>query len=259
MKFLFLGDIVGKPGFLAVRENLTEIRRHHELDFVVANAENLDNGSGLTPAQFRELLDCGVNVVTLGDHLPRHPEIRRTMRESKQIVRPANFPPKSVGHQWTLFSTEKGSVAVVSLLGRVYMRPVDCPFHAADRVLNEIADQADWIVVDFHAEATGDKQLMGRYLDGRVTAVLGTHTHVPTADTMILPRGTAFQCDVGMCGPHESIIGRKIEQVLKHTMTAAPVRFHVASGDVRIRGVIVDAGPGMIANSIERFELKLSD
>ena len=259
MRLLFLGDIVGKPGFHAVKENLQLIRADHRIDAVISNAENVDNGSGLTPKQFHLLLEAGVDVVTMGDHLFRCADIRSVLKDSNQIVRPANFPPKSIGQEWTLFRSERGTLAVVSLLGRVHMRPVDCPFHAIDRVLDEVADQADWIVVDFHAEATGDKQLMGRYLDGKVTAVLGTHTHVPTADTRIFPKGTAFQCDVGMCGPHESIIGRKIEQVLRHNMHATPVHFHVASDDIRLQGVIVEAGLGMAATAIERFEMSIEE
>ena len=259
MRILFLGDIVGKPGYQAVCSCLPDVRVQNQIDVVVANAENVDNGSGLTPDQYHGLLGSGVDVLTLGDHLPRCTSISSILRESQQIIRPANLPPKAVGSGWTIFDLGVGKLAVISLLGRVYMRPVDCPFHAADRVLGEIGDRADWILVDFHAEATGDKQLMGRYLDGRVTAVLGTHTHVPTADTGILPKGTAFQCDVGMCGPHESILGRKIDQVLKHTLRAAPVRFHVASDDVRLCGVIVDAGSEKLPRTIERFERRIAD
>ena len=257
MRLLFLGDIVGKPGYQAVCSHLAEIRDHNQIDVVVANAENVDNGSGLTPDQYRALLDSGVDVLTMGDHLTRCSAISPVLKESRQIIRPANLPTKAVGMGWTTFDTGAGKLAVISLLGRVYMRPVDCPFHAVDRILGEIGEQADWILVDFHAEATGDKQLIGRFLDGRVTAVLGTHTHVPTADTCILPKGTAFQCDVGMCGPHESILGRKIEQVLKHTLHAAPVRFHVATDDVRLCGVIIDAGSTMLPRTIERFEKRI--
>ena len=259
MKLLFLGDIVGKPGLQAVKKNLPEIKEDHELDLVVANAENVDNGSGLTPAQFDTLLESGVNVVTMGDHISRCFSIEPVLTSSDQIVRPANFPAKADGRGWVVFDNGAVKLAVISLVGRTFMRPVDCPFLAADRVLGEIADQADVILVDFHAEATADKQMMGRYLDGRVTAVLGTHTHVPTADSTILPGGTAFQCDVGMCGPYDSILGRNTRQVLKHTLTSKPTRYHVARGDVRLSGAVIDVNKKWEVKSIKRFEKKIED
>ena len=258
MRFLFLGDIVGKPGYSAVRMELPAIRQQHDLDAVVVNAENAADGSGLTPRQFRRLIECGVDAVTMGDHLYRKKDIIETLETSHQIVKPANFPKDAPGRTWTIVETAAGKIAVISLMGRVYMRPVDCPFEAVDQALSEIGDQADVILVDIHAEATGDKQLIGRHLDGRVTAVIGTHTHVPTADSQILPGGTAFQCDVGMCGPYESIIGRSISRVLGSSTSFVPETFYVATKDVRLCGAIIEADKQGRAITIERFEKKIN-
>jgi metallophosphoesterase (TIGR00282 family) len=195
----------------------------------------------LTPPIYRELVQHGIDCITLGDHIYRRREIMPVLQAERNIVKPANFPSAAPGHGWTAVKAPNGvRVAVFCLLGRVFMRPVDCPWSAADRVLQEIPDDVRVIVVDFHAEATSDKQLMGRYLDGRVSAVLGTHTHVTTADEQILPGGTAFQCDVGMTGPHESILGRQIGPVLETTRSFRPEFFQVATGDVQLHGTIVD-------------------
>jgi metallophosphoesterase (TIGR00282 family) len=209
------------------------------------------------PRQFQRLTKSGIDAITLGDHIYRRNEIIATLQRSDRIVKPANYPGESAGRTWTIVSTPSGPLAVISLLGRVYMRPVDCPFDAVDRALNEIGDQAKHILVDVHAEATSDKQVLGRYLDGKVTAVLGTHTHVPTADACVLPGGTAFQCDVGMCGPYESIIGRDIGRVMQTTRTFEPTHFHVATRDVRLCGALVVADAQGHALSIERFERKV--
>jgi metallophosphoesterase (TIGR00282 family) len=187
---------------------------------------------------------AGVDCVTLGDHIYRRSEIVSVLTTAENIVKPANFPAAAPGKPWCVVTAADGTpVAVASLLGRVFMRPVDCPWAAADRVLAEMPPEVKVRIIDFHAEATSDKQLMGRYLDGRVTAVLGTHTHVTTADEQIFPGGTAFQCDVGMTGPHASILGRRIDRVLETTLTFQPTQFEVATGDVRLCGTIVDAEP----------------
>ncbi|MGB7345891.1 MAG: TIGR00282 family metallophosphoesterase [Pirellulaceae bacterium] len=258
MRFLFLGDIVGKPGYTAVLQQTESIRAAHKLDYVIANAENASDGSGLMPRQFNRLTEAGVDGITLGDHIYRRKEIADVLRKSERIVKPANYPASAAGRNWTLIHREGiAPLAIVSLMGRVYMRPVDCPFDAIDRVLEEIGDQAKHILVDVHAEATSDKQVLGRYLDGKVTAVLGTHTHVPTADASVFPGGTAFQCDVGMCGPYESIIGRDIKRVTQTTRTFEPCHFHVATRDVRLCGAIVESNADGRAVTIERFELKV--
>jgi hypothetical protein len=244
MRILLIGDIVGKPGRRVVTKTLPDLRQQEQLDFVIANAENAANGSGITSEIFRELLASGVDCLTAGDHIYRRKEIIPTLETKPQIVKPANFPATAPGRTWTVLPAANGvSVGVLSLLGRVYMRPVDCPFAAADRVLAEMPSDVKVRVVDLHAEATSDKQLLGRYLDGRVSAVLGTHTHVATADEQILPGGTAFQCDVGMTGPHDSIIGRRIDRVLLTTTTFRPTEFDVATDDVRMCGTVVEVDP----------------
>jgi metallophosphoesterase (TIGR00282 family) len=241
VRILLIGDIVGKPGRQIVVRALGGLIHQRRLDLVVANAENAAGGSGLTPANYQELIAAGVDCITLGDHIYKRKEIAAVLNEKPNIVEPANFPPDAPGKTWTVVPARNGvSVAVFSLLGRVFMRPVDCPWQAAERVLAELPPDVKVIVLDFHAEATSDKQLMGRYLDGRVSAVLGTHTHVPTADEEILPRGTAFQCDVGMTGPFESILGRRIAAVMETTLTFSPTHFDVADKDVRLCGTIVD-------------------
>lgn len=244
MRLLFIGDVVGKPGRKIVAQSLPGLIVRERLDLVVVNAENAAAGSGITPDIHRELIAAGVDCITLGDHIYKRREIHATLAAEANIVKPANFPPSAPGKPWTVVQARDGtSVAVISLLGRVFMRPVDCPWAAVERVLAELPPEVKTIFVDFHAEATSDKQLMGRYLDGRVAAVLGTHTHVPTADEEIFPGGTAFQCDVGMTGPYRSILGRQIERVMETTLSFNPTQFDVATDDVRLSGTIVDVDP----------------
>src|SRR5688572_9334073 len=220
---MLIGDIVGKPGRQIVARALRGLIQERGLDLVVANAENAAGGSGLTPANYQELIAVGVDCITLGDHIYKRKEIAAVLNGKPNIVKPANFPPDAPGRTWAVVPARNGvPVAVLSLLGRVFMRPVDCPWQAAERVLAELPPEVKVVLLDFHAEATSDKQLMGRYLDGRVSAVLGTHTHVTTADECLLPRGTAFQCDVGMTGPFESILGRRIGPVMETTLTFNP-------------------------------------
>ena len=254
VRILFIGDIVGKPGYTMICDNLNAIRSRHNVNVVIANAENSADGSGLTPKIYDKLIAAGVDGITLGDHIYRRKEIYSVLSSNSNIVKPANFPEDAPGHKLAIIGEAVGEqVAIVSLMGRVFMKPVDCPFQAVDKILRQIPSTVRVILVDFHAEATSDKQLMGRYLDGRVTAVLGTHTHVPTADECILPGGTAFQCDVGMTGPYESILGRKISAVTEATTTFRPTQFQVATQDVRLGGAIVDVNihTGK-AKSIER-------
>ncbi|HUE73743.1 MAG TPA: TIGR00282 family metallophosphoesterase [Pirellulaceae bacterium] len=242
MRILLIGDIVGKPGVKIVTDSLASLRQREGIDFVIANGENSADGSGISPSIYKKLIAAGVDCITLGDHIYRRSEIAPVLLSESNILRPANYPATAPGRAWTVVSSTAGiAVGVISLMGRVFMRPVDCPWSAADRVLAEIPGDVKIRVVDFHGEATSDKQLMGRYLDGKVTAVLGTHTHVTTADEQILPGGTAFQCDVGMTGPHESILGRRIDRVLETTLTFQPTQFDVATGDVRLCGTIVEA------------------
>ena len=241
MRLLLIGDIVGKPGRQIVAEAVRGLRVEQQLDLVVANAENAAAGSGLTENNYRELIAAGIDGITMGDHVYRRREIFSVLENERKIVRPANFPHEAPGHGFMTLRSRNGiDVGVFLCLGRVFMSPVDCPFQAADRVLASLGGDIRVILMDFHAEATSDMQLMGRYLDGRVSAVLGTHTHVATADEQILPGGTAFQCDVGMTGPHESILGRRIDRVMETARTFRPTHFDVASKDIRLQGTIVD-------------------
>lgn len=241
MRLLLIGDVVGKPGRQIVVRAVPRLVEREKLDLVVVNAENAAGGSGITPEIYHELIAAGVDGITLGDHIYRRREINPLLEKATNIVKPANFPPEAPGREFMVLTARNGvSVGVISLLGRVFMRPVDCPWAAVDRVLRQLPPEVKVVLVDFHAEATSDKQVMGRYLDGRVSAVLGTHTHVPTADEEIFPGGTAFQCDVGMTGPHASILGRRIDRVMETTRTFNPTQFDVASDDVRLNGSIVD-------------------
>jgi metallophosphoesterase (TIGR00282 family) len=257
VRILLIGDIVGKPGVKLVVQAVPMLRRRENLDLVIANAENSADGSGISPSIYKRLIAAEVDCVTLGDHIYRRNEIRPVLEAESNIVKPANFPAEAPGRTFSIVTAGDGTeVAVISLLGRVFMRPVDCPFAAIDRELARLPADVKVRVIDFHAEATSDKQLMGRHLDGRVTAMLGTHTHVATADEQIFPGGTAFQCDVGMTGPHASILGRKIDRVLETTLTFQPTHFDVATDDVRLCGSIVDCDPTTgKATAIRRFVL----
>lgn len=244
MRLLLIGDVVGKPGREIIVRALRGLRIEQQLDLVVANAENAAAGSGMTAPMYRELISAGVDGITMGDHVYRRREIIPLMQTERRIVRPANYPHTAPGRDFAILrARNQVHVAVFLCVGRVFMGPADCPFQAADRVLASLPSDIQVILMDFHAEATSDMQIMGRHLDGRVSAVLGTHTHVPTADEQILPGGTAFQCDVGMTGPHESILGRRIDRVMETTLTFRPTQFEVATGDVRLSGTIVDVDP----------------
>lgn len=244
MRFMHLGDIVGKPARDLIRQRLKTVRQELNLEFVTANAENSAAGSGINHAIYNELINAGIDCITMGDHTFKRKEAIAVLESCPRIIRPGNYPAEAPGKGFVVFEIGMGArAAVVNLQGRVFMQPIDCPFHAADRILRQLPKDVKVILVDFHAEATSDMQIMGRYLDGRVTAVLGTHTHVVTADEQIYPGGTAFQCDVGMCGAMKSIIGRKIECVTEATLTGRPVAYDVADEDVRLHGTIVDFNP----------------
>ncbi len=262
LRLLCVGDVVGQPGRQVLAEQLHRVVKEHEVDCVIVNAENAAGGSGLNPTIYRKLHTYGVNLVTLGDHIYRKREIVEVLENADDIVRPANLTPQASGREFALFSTQKGpQVAVISLLGRMFMPvPSDNPFVAVDRVLNRLHNQTSVIVVDVHAEATSEKIAMGRYLDGRVSAVFGTHTHVTTADETVLPRGTAYITDVGMTGPHDSVLGRNTERVLKNLTTQMPSTFSIATGDVRINGLLVtvDSNTGL-AVSAERLCVKAGE
>jgi metallophosphoesterase (TIGR00282 family) len=254
MKVLFLGDIVGKGGRGAVQSFLPGLMDEYECDVCIANGENSAGGSGLTGRCVREMLDAGIHVITTGDHVWDQRDFVGEMKNFPQVLRPANVSPEQPGHGYGLFDAPGGvKIGVVCLLGRTFMNSsADCPFAAADRIVTELREQTHHIIVDIHAEATSEKIAIGRYLDGRVSAVLGTHTHVPTADQQLFPRGTAFQCDVGMVGSRESVLGRDIKPVLHRFTTGMPARFTVNNRDIRLHGTVVSIGDDGRARGIQR-------
>jgi hypothetical protein len=253
LKLLFIGDIVGKPGRDIVAERLARMRTELSLDFVIANGENSAAGSGITGSIARSLLESGVDAVTLGDHVWDQRGWENEIGQIDRVCRPANLPASCPGWDHVVITARGFKVAVFTVLGRQYMNlKAEDPFACADRMVERLKGQADAIIVEVHAEATSEKQALGWHLDGRVTAVLGTHTHVPTADGRVLPKGTAFQCDVGMTGPYESVLGRETAPVIAKFMDGMPRRFEVATGDVRISAALVGIDPGMArAASIE--------
>jgi len=258
IKILCIGDIVGRPGRRVMAEKLKSVVAEHDIDCVIANAENAAGGSGLTPQIYDKLLRYGVNLITLGDHTYRKKDIIGTLETADNIVRPANLSEQAAGRRWATYSTRKGpTVGVVSLIGRIFMKPADCPYNAIDRILPQLEQKAEIIVVDVHAEATSEKVAMGYYLDGRVSVCFGTHTHVTTADERILPGGTAYITDVGMTGAHDSVLGRKVENVLKSFRTQMPFPFEIATGDVKISAILVTVDSHTRrAEHIERIKIE---
>ncbi len=250
---------MGRPGRQVVHQKLPGLVRDHQVDLVIANGENIAGGSGITANLFHKLRSYGVDVVTLGDHVYRKLEIVPTLQMSERIVRPANLASAAAGRAFTVVTTNSGiSVAVFCLLGRIFMNlPADDPFAAADRVLSQLPRHVRCVVGEIHAEASSEKIAMGHWLDGRASMVFGSHTHVPTADAKILPAGTAFISDLGMCGPYDSVLGRRKDRVIKYMTTNMPHTFEVATGDVRLCGALAEIDPDTgRASSIERIEVK---
>lgn len=240
LNILCIGDIVGRPGRRIIADKLKALIKEHAIDCVAANAENAAGGSGLTPQIYDKLLRYGINMVTLGDHAYRKRDIIETLERADNIARPANFSEHAAGRGFAMYKTSKGpTVAAVSLIGRLFMKPADCPYSAIDKILPRLSQQADIIIVDFHAEATSEKLAMGYHLDGRVSLCFGTHTHVATADEKILPKGTAYITDIGMTGAHDSVLGRGVESVLKSFRTQMPYPFEIATDDVKIDAILV--------------------
>ncbi len=256
MKILFLGDVVGKPGRRAVCTVLPRLVDRERVDLVIANCENAAGTAGVDPKSARELLDAGAHVLTSGNHVWREKGIIEFIGSESRLLRPANFPPLVPGCGWTVCESPDGTpVAVLNLIGRVFMDSVDCPFRTADGLLPELRARARVVIVDMHAEATSEKGAMGWFLAGKVSAVLGSHTHVQTADEQVLPGGTAYITDVGMCGPTDSIIGVRPEQVIRRFLTRMPVKFEVASGPILVHGAIIDVDPATgQAQSIRRVQ-----
>ncbi|HRX83780.1 MAG TPA: TIGR00282 family metallophosphoesterase [Phycisphaerae bacterium] len=242
LKVLCIGDVVGSPGRRALAQELHGLVTQHDIACTIVNGENIASGSGITPPLFEKLLKSGTNLVTLGDHIYRRKEIIPLLETSERVVRPANLASGAPGREFALYETAAGPrVAVISLLGRLYMKtPTDCPFRAVERVLGKLPSDVHIVVVDMHAEATSEKIAMGWFLDGRISLLYGTHTHVPTADERVLPGGTGYITDLGMTGPYDSVLGRDKSAVLQSMVTSVPVRFDVADDDVRICGVIAE-------------------
>ncbi|MBF0308410.1 MAG: TIGR00282 family metallophosphoesterase [Magnetococcales bacterium] len=246
---LMLGDVVGKSGRQALARHLPRLKASLGVDMVIVNGENAANGMGLTPKIADELFAAGVDVLTSGNHIWRFREIVDYLKRQPRLLRPANYPPTTPGvGSWVWISREGVRVGVINLLGRTFMDAADCPFACVDRLLSawEQERACDLVVVDFHAEATSEKNAMGYYLDGRVTAVVGTHTHIPTADARRLPRGSGFITDVGMSGCYQSVIGVTVESVLPGFLTRMPVRFETAEGEATLCGVKIVAMVGSV-------------
>ena len=258
LKLLFIGDIVGKPGRQIVEERVGRLKREDGVDFVIANGENAAAGAGITAIIARSLLESGVDAITLGDHVWDQRGWEAEIGELDRVCRPANLPASCPGWDHVVIAARGFRVAVFTVLGRQYMNlKAEDPFQCADRMVERLKGQADAIVVEIHAEATSEKIALGWHLDGRVTAVLGTHTHVPTADAAVLPRGTAFMCDVGMTGPYTSVLGREVAPVIARFMDGMPRRFEVATADVRMSAALVEIDPSMArATGIELLTVR---
>ena len=236
MRVLAIGDIIGKPGRKAVRAILPVLHREYDIHLVIGNGENCAGGLGITPNTAQELFDSGIDVITTGNHVWNKKEIIPYLNGDSALLRPLNYPPGNPGCGYL----SKGGVLVVNLIGRTFIGNYDCPFRAMDRLLAELEDIPKAIVVDFHAEATSEKVAMGRYLDGRVSAVVGTHTHVGTVDAHILPEGTAYVTDIGMVGPTDSVIGDDRDSVIERFLSQVPARLSVGKGQVSFDGILVD-------------------
>ena len=255
LTILFLGDVVGEPGRSAVIARLPELKRRHDVDFIIVNGENAAAGRGITPKITIDLLRAGAAVVTTGDHVWDQKELIPFIATEPRLLRPINYPAGAPGSGSIVLETAKGKVGVINVQGRTFMQPIlENPFHALDEAVTAMRDETRVIFVDAHAETTSEKIAMGRFLDGRVSAVIGTHTHVQTADEQIFPRGTAFLCDAGMCGPTQSILGRAVDPIVNRFISNLPAPFPVAKGEVRLCGAVVaiDETTGR-AVSIERI------
>jgi metallophosphoesterase (TIGR00282 family) len=259
MRVLLVGDIVGKPGRNAFVQVVNRLKGEDAVDFVIANGENAASGRGPTPEIANALLNAGADVVTLGDHAWDSKEMVAGIDLEPRIIRPANFAKGAPGKGWVRVDTPEGPITVLQLVGRVYMQPsYDCPFQMADRMLKGELGGDRVVFVDFHGEASSERMAMGRFLDGRVSAVFGTHTHCQTADEQVFPNGTAYITDLGMTGPMDSVLGREVEPVVKKFLTGVPQRFDVAKGDPALCGALVDVDMKTgKAHSIERLRIAL--
>jgi metallophosphoesterase (TIGR00282 family) len=259
VKICCIGDVVGKPGREAVRRLLPGLVREHGVQFVIANGENIAGGAGITPETARDLLRAGVDVITSGNHTFKHKEVTAYLDTETRLLRPLNYPPGTPGRGAGVFATADGhEVGVINLIGRIFMEPLDNPFFLVEPALVELKARTPVVIVDMHCEATSEKRAMGHFLDGRVSAVFGTHTHVPTADHEVLPGGTAYVTDVGMTGPYDSVIGVVKENIIERFRAQRPVAFEVAEGDVRLQAFVVDVDNSSgRARGCERVTLRL--
>ncbi|MBC8526353.1 MAG: TIGR00282 family metallophosphoesterase [Candidatus Cloacimonetes bacterium] len=259
IKILFIGDIYGKPGRKVVSKLLPKLKAEENFDLVIANGENLAGGLGITPKTAKEMFDIGINVFTSGNHLWDKKEIIDFLTIENRILKPANYPPEAPGNDFYIFETyQKVKIGILNLMGRAFTVTIDCPFRTADEYLKKINKITNIVILDFHAEATAEKMALAWYLDGKVSAIVGTHTHVPTADERILPQGTAYITDVGMTGSHDSVIGLRIKDALERFITQIPVRFHPAKENLKFNGFVVtiDEKTGK-ANDIKRLSIPL--
>ncbi len=260
MRVLFIGDIVGKPGRQAIGELLRKVVADYGIEFTIANGENAAGGMGITPAIAIEILDQGVDILTSGNHIWAKKEIFPFLNEESRILRPANYPPHVPGRGAGVFQSKNGEkIGVINLEGRVFMKHLDCPFRIGEKEIEALGKETPIILVDFHAEATSEKVAMGWFLDGRVTAVLGTHTHVQTSDEKILDGGTAYITDIGMTGPLDSVIGIRKQVALNRLLTQIPWKFDVATEEIELQGVVieVDSKTGK-SKSIQRIRVPLN-
>jgi 2',3'-cyclic-nucleotide 2'-phosphodiesterase len=249
MKVLFIGDVVGGPGRRGLKATMPELRERHAPDMVIVNGENSAGGMGITEKTAKALFDAGADVITTGNHVYRHREVYSYLNRSDRVVRPANYPYANPGRGYSVVEVGDLRVGVINLSGAIGLKVARSPFHEVDSILEKI--ECDLAIVDFHAEVTSEKVAMGWHLDGRVAAVFGTHTHVPTADARVLPQGTAFISDVGMTGSRTSVLGVKPELVLESLITQMPVKFETAEEDVWVMGAVVDVNGAGLADSIE--------
>ena len=256
MRILFIADAFAAAGRRIIEERLPEVRREREIDFVIANAENIADGVGITSRLARRLLGGGVDVITLGNHAYRQREVYPYLDQEERILRPVNYPDSAPGHGTCVVAAADGTrVAVINLIGSLFLDATVSPFAVAERLVETARKDAAVVVVDFHAEATSEKVAMGHLLAGRATAVLGTHTHIQTNDAHVLPGGTAYITDAGMTGPHDSVIGVRTDLVLRRFTTQLPIRFEPAEGDVRMEGALIECDGDGRATSIEAFRL----
>ncbi|MCE9625660.1 MAG: TIGR00282 family metallophosphoesterase [Deltaproteobacteria bacterium] len=259
MNLLFIGDIFGEPGRNAVQDLVPKLRQERKIDFVIGNGENVAHGKGITQKTAEQLFAAGIDVITTGNHAFDQHEVHDYFRRQPKLLRPVNYGAASPGRGHVVVEVYAGvKVGVINLAGRINMEPADCPFAAVDRILAEMKGSADIVFVDMHAEATSESRAMGWHLDGKVAAVVGSHTHVQTADEEVMPKGTAFLTDAGMTGPYRSVIGMRIDNVLRKFQTGIKSRFDPAEGDVRFCGALVEVEESTgLARKIERIQIRL--